>query len=1290
MDRKRAHEIFEVSLALAPEERGAFVRAECANDAALEAEVGSLLGALERAGGFMVTPTMGPPPETTVGTEPASMDSLTGESIGPYKLLEPLGEGGFGTVYMAQQEVPIRRRVAVKVLKPGMDSKQVVARFEAERQALAMMDHPNIARVLDAGQTSAAQGSRPYFVMELVRGDPITRYCDQARLAPRERLALVISVCKAVQHAHQKGIIHRDIKPSNVLVTLHDGKPVPKVIDFGIAKATGQSLTDKTLFTEFRQLIGTPAYMSPEQAEMSGLDIDTRSDVYSLGVLLYELLTGGPPFETADLMKAGIGEMQRIIRESEPPRPSTRIATAGRLAMIAEQRQTNPERLGRLMRGELDWIVMRAMEKDRRRRYDTAIGLSEDLERYLSGQPVEAAPPSRAYRTTKFVRRNRVAVTAASVVAGTLVLGIVGTTWGFLQAAIDRDKAWQAEGEQERLRIIADQERAGAEQSAREARLAQRVEAAARASAITAAARAEAMLSFSDHMIGSANPDVTATAQTTTSQMLRSAADRAEEFFKGQPEAEFAVRVRIGRAYWAQRDPDAAIEQFRRADTIAQQLPGIGAFDRLQLYWPYLIVGSMMNSGYSNGPYQRIQIAARDLIEPEHPEAWRVIQSMRTTGLIWSQLDEARGHQIAQQIERVIREDLRVGTPAADAGIAMLNLWGMSSARRRRLGADPDGYSRLAIDCFDRTLGMLLETHPETNSYVARVRQRRVEVLYELKDYPRALAAAKEWEEAAGDVLPADHWMRRMIQGYEGVLLLHIGDANEALHRLEAAASGAESVDEIQELSGVFAEHAAEAQRTLGNAEEAAQWEAKAAAWYREQGAEPLTTEVLRRIFSPNQQPLVDVMIRTVELVEANSPEAGPAILSAIELGRQLCPPEDPAAGVWYTWGCSRIFAYESGRESPGVTLAIQRSLDEFLYEFGHRLPREWPANTGYIGYIAYHVGIARTLDADQHPDPKARLQSAEMCLRESIQRLGAIDPEAPYLQLVHSWLGRCLYLQGRHEDALEALGECEQAIAGESGAGSVYAAVALSRRLACLIALNRVEEARWLIELYMKLDQSLGMPMPHLRSNAQILLRGTGHTQEQLALARGMAQHAVEKEPASAANQVLLMQALRRTGSGDEARGIAERVLGHEAFVTLTPTEANLAVWTLVQYPGVEPSLAGKAADSLAAVVEKNPKSAAIVNTLAVAQYRAGRFQEAAELGRVRVKSFKRDGFTADPTAGDYAVLAMALFRLGRPEEARNAFSLMPRAIVDGPIDEDDAGLLAEARELIKVNRSH
>jgi serine/threonine protein kinase/WD40 repeat protein len=447
-------EVFNVTLELPASQRAAYLDVACAGDDALRQRVESLLVAADQTEELL--------PKVTVKLDlPAGPDdNAVGQTIGRYKLLEKVGEGGCGVVYVAQQYEPVRRRVALKVIKLGMDTKEVIARFEAERQALAMMDHPNIAKVLDAGTTETG---RSYFVMELVRGIRITDYCDQNQLSTKERLDLFIKICRAIQHAHQKGIIHRDIKPSNILVTLHDGVPVPKVIDFGIAKATQGRLTAETVYTQLHQFIGTPAYMSPEQAEMSGLDIDTRSDIYSLGVLLYELLAGSTPFDAKELMSCGLDAMRKIIREQEPVRPSTRFATlqAADLTTTAKRRSTDTSRLLHQLQGDLDWIVMKCLEKDRTRRYETANGLTFDILRHINNEPVLARPPSQMYRFQKLVRRNKVVFGAAATIGLALIAGLTISTWMFLQELQARSRAMAAERTQARLRQDAESARAG-------------------------------------------------------------------------------------------------------------------------------------------------------------------------------------------------------------------------------------------------------------------------------------------------------------------------------------------------------------------------------------------------------------------------------------------------------------------------------------------------------------------------------------------------------------------------------------------------------------------------------------------------------------------------------------------------------------------------------------------------------------------------------------------------------------------------------------------------------------
>jgi serine/threonine protein kinase/tetratricopeptide (TPR) repeat protein len=533
--------IYYAAIKKPPAERSDYLKAACGEDADLLARVEALLKARDVEDNFLKSPVLDP--EATLSEPP--LTEGPGTVIGRYKLLEKIGEGGMAVVYMAEQEKPLRRRLAVKIIKLGMDTKQVIARFEAERQALAIMDHPNIAKVIDAGATETG---RPYFVMELVKGVSITEYCDKNKLNIQQRLDLFIQVCSAVQHAHQKGIIHRDIKPTNVMVTMHDDQSVPKVIDFGIAKATSQKLTEKTLFTRYAQMIGTPEYMSPEQAQFSGSDVDTRTDIYSLGVLLYELLTGTTPFDSEKLREAGYLEIQRIIREEEPPKPSTKLSTMGELlAEIAEHHKTNPDLLPRMIRGDLDWIVMKTLEKDRARRYDTASELVADIERHLNHEPVKAAAPNILYRLHKFIRRHRVSVTAGFLVAAAMIVGCLLATYGLVRARLDRNRAVRSEQ-------VAEQRLVEAERQAR----------------IT-----EAVNEFiNKDLLASADPARTRGRDVTIREVLDSASKKVEDKFKNEPLIEAAIRETMGRVYRKLGEFKSAEPHLERALQIHQDQLG--------------------------------------------------------------------------------------------------------------------------------------------------------------------------------------------------------------------------------------------------------------------------------------------------------------------------------------------------------------------------------------------------------------------------------------------------------------------------------------------------------------------------------------------------------------------------------------------------------------------------------------------------------------------------------------------------------------------------------------------
>ncbi len=570
----RIEAIFQGAADRVAGERAAFLDAECAGDERLRARVESLLAEFER--GASLPPVAGLP----VDDEARAVEG-PGTVIGRYKLLQQIGEGGFGVVYMAEQERPIVRRVALKIIKLGMDTREVIARFEAERQALALMDHPHIARVLDGGAT---ESGRPFFVMELVRGVSITEFCDENSLSTDERLELFVSVCHAVQHAHQKGVIHRDLKPSNVMVTLHDGKPVPKVIDFGVAKAMHTRLTEKTLFTAFHRFIGTPAYMSPEQAELSGLDVDTRTDIYSLGVLLYELLTGTTPFDMHRAFEDGLAAIQRTIREQPPERPSMRVSTTAD-ASVASRRDTDAAALARVLRGDLDWIVMRCLEKERGRRYETASELAADIERHMRDEIVLAGPPSATYRMRKFLVRNRAAAFSGLVVLLGAIVAVVGLFVGTVRARDER-----------RL-------------------------------ALAEAARTREVTDFLVDTLALADPNVARTGDLSVVTLLNSASGRLSDVFADQPEAEARVRITIGRGYRALSEHQLAANHLRRGIEVLRGIEGHSAAELYYALWDLTNVSFYLEAPDALAIAQDARRVAHDHVRTLHPHVAQVLDA---------------------------------------------------------------------------------------------------------------------------------------------------------------------------------------------------------------------------------------------------------------------------------------------------------------------------------------------------------------------------------------------------------------------------------------------------------------------------------------------------------------------------------------------------------------------------------------------------------------------------------------------------------------------------------------
>ncbi len=827
-----------------PEEEADFLDAACRDKPTLRARVEELLRAHHEAGRFLGSNS--PPSGELTAERPGTV-------VGNYQLLDQIGEGGFGVVFLAEQHQPISRTVALKVLKPGMDSRQVISRFEAERQVLALMDHPNIARVLDAGQTVTG---RPYFVMELVRGVPITRYCDEQQLTPRRRLELFVFVCRAVQHAHQKGIIHRDLKPTNVLVAAYDGRPVPKVIDFGVAKALGQQLTERTLETGFGRIVGTLEYMSPEQAEFNALDVDTRADVYSLGVLLYELLTGATPLGRERLTQAGVTEVLRLIREEEPPKPSTRIGEGkDPPESVAARRGLEPARLSREVRGELDWIVMRCLEKDRSRRYDTADGLARDIERYLHDEPVEACPPSRIYRLRKFARKNGRLIVTAATVAILLAAGAGVSTWQALRArAAERQALAARDREADELEEVKRSE-----------------------------ARAEAVLQFFKTKVLSAVRPKGQEGGLGPEATIRAALHQAEPSiatsFANEPLVEASIRNTLGVSYWYLGDNEAALRQQERALALRRLVLGrdhletVGAMNDVAIVYEH-------QARYKEAEKLHAEVVdvKRRTLGPEDPSTLKSMNNLATSLAEQGLLEEAsKVSRETLDIQRRLLgpEDLFTLRSASNLAIML-----------RHLGRVDESHK-----LFDDTLQSLRRAFGPEHQDTLRVMNELGELLLEEGDGTEARRTLATTLEAKQRVLGPGH-LETLIT------MASLADASRAVGRLpEAAELAARAAEQHRRAFGPEHPQTVVALTVLANV-------------YRDQGklreAVKLYEDTLvaaRRVLGP-RMPETQHLLNAYAWTLATAPDETIRQPSrAVELAREALRYGPAHAEIWTTLG---------------------------------------------------------------------------------------------------------------------------------------------------------------------------------------------------------------------------------------------------------------------------------------------------------------------------------------------------------------------------------------------------